>query len=91
MEIEIKYQDRNLDYLIKGGPKNKSGEGIRELLSEIEKSDKKISRISLSGETKSYTFSRQVYLLVNMLKEISDSEIFVNGKKTADFILPTYS
>ena len=91
MEIAIKYHDRDLDYLIKDNSKEKCGKGISCLLLEIEKSDKKISRIDLRGETGSYTFSRQVYLLANILKWLSGAELYVSDNKASGLVLPNYT
>lgn len=91
MKIEINYRDRALEYLIEDGSKKKKGEGVSRLLSEIEKSDKKISRIDLRGKTGSYTFSRQVYLLANILKWLSGAKLYISGKQPCGLALPDYT
>ena len=51
----------------------------------------KIKSISLSGQTKSYTFVRQIYLLINMLKSLSQANLFIDGRKINKPAFPDYA
>lgn len=88
MEIKVNFKNRDLIYSYG----NKEGKELDSLIEHIGKNKSKIERIEFIGETHSYTFIRQIYLLINILASISDFEIYLNGKKVKQFeqIFPVY-
>jgi len=70
MVINLKMSDHTLKFTLKG-QKTRSGEGIKRLLSLIENNQEPTVAVNLEGQSSSYTFSRQVYLLVNLLRRFS--------------------
>ncbi|MCX6809573.1 MAG: hypothetical protein NTZ65_02390 [Candidatus Berkelbacteria bacterium] len=87
MEIDIFYQNRELTFK---SPKE-SGEGFEDFLRLISENKDKITCVRLSGESKSYTFTRQVFLLVNLLKNFLDCDLYINSKKIEkEIALPIY-
>ena len=88
MVIDVDFKDREL--LFKSG--EFSGDGINELLQFISENSDKVQRVDFKGDSGSYTFSRQVYLLANLLSEISESSITINSRevKKGELVLPRY-
>ncbi len=91
MEIEINYLDRKFNFVVINAKKKVRGDSIQALLACVEKSPMKIKSISLSGQTKSYTFVRQIYLLINMLKSLSQANLFIDGRKINKPAFPDYA
>jgi hypothetical protein len=88
VEIKLEFASRELNYEIDGI----RCAGIDNLIENIGQKSDKIKRISLSGDTDSYTLMRQVYLLINLCKAFSDCEVAINGKQMSDRILiPDYA
>lgn len=87
----INYQDRDLDFQIKG-KEEVSGQGLKDLISHISSNDK-IDKIEINGGSGSYTFSRQVYLLVNLLSSLNECPVYVNGTKQQEdkIVIPSYN
>ncbi|MDH4359072.1 MAG: hypothetical protein OEV37_04040 [Candidatus Berkelbacteria bacterium] len=81
MEIAINYEDRDLAFTVQNKTAKVKGEGAKDLLLLVGKSRDKISKIKLTGESRSYTFTRQVYLLVNLLRFLSECSLKVNGRE----------
>lgn len=88
MDIKVTYKDRDLKF----NSDSYRGSGIRELLEFTKKNKGKIDHLEITGESNSYTFLRQIYLLTNILSQISDIKIKIDGYKVkADkIILPVY-
>lgn len=88
MEISVHFKSRELKYFLKGSQK----EGLESLIADIGKEKEKIRKLNFIGETDSYTFIRQIYLLINVLASISDFEISLNGELVNEFeqIFPVY-
>jgi len=90
MKIAINYKDRQLAFTAQNKTAKIKGEGIKDLLLLVSKSADKISRIELTGESRSYTFTRQVYLLVNLLKFLSGCSLEINGRAVRGQPRPVY-
>ena len=73
MNIRLDYHDRTVCYQIESRGKAVSGQSISGLLKAVEESEETIEQIKVSGETKSYTFVRQIYLVANLLGWLSGS------------------
>ncbi len=84
MVINLKLSDHTLKFTLKGHktrsglpadrhglPADRHGEGIERLLTLIEANKEPIAAVNLEGQSSSYTFSRQVYLVVNLLRRLS--------------------
>jgi len=77
MVINLKISGYTLKFALKcqkthtGLPACRRGEGIERLLTLLEKNQEPITAVNLKGQSPSYTFSRQVYLLVNLLRRLS--------------------
>jgi len=82
MTLAIRYHDRELDFVFDGGAKVITGEGMEQLLATIKKYGTMVSRVTVEGDSPSYTFTRQVYLAANLLK-------FIKNKKGLEF--PKYN
>lgn len=90
MNIRLNYRDRTVCYQIGKGKKAVSGEGIAGLLGAVESSKEQIEEIKVSGETKSYTFVRQIYLAANLLSWLSGSKLIIGGRKAGGIAFPEY-
>lgn len=92
MEVRLKLHSRDLDFKLTQDKRTIKGNGLGGFLVILQKYGKIIERIDLSGRGESYTFSRQVYLAVNLLRSFSKSEVFVEGEKTdpEEILLPKY-
>ena len=90
MVININFHDRTLEFKSHGKYAFR-GEGLNELLAKVAKYGKMIDRVEIKGQSKSYTFTRQVYLFANILSLISISQVTVCGKPIRDKMLfPVY-
>lgn len=88
MEIKITYQDR----VLKFSSPARSGEGIDSFLKLVKKNKKKIKALHLSGQSSSFTFTRQVYLLVNLIRYLLDCDLYMDSQKVpkSRLVKPTY-
>lgn len=77
MEIKLDFAFRQLNYEIDGV----RGVGVDGLVENISKKNDRIKRISLSGNTDSYTLMRQVYLFLNLCRAMVGCEVVINGKQ----------
>jgi hypothetical protein len=86
MDLKINYHDREISYFFG----DKSGSSIDGLLQDVRGA--KIKAIYLEGESPSYTFTRQIYLLVNLLRKVSAANLFLNGQFQEENqpLLPSY-
>jgi hypothetical protein len=87
MELRIEIEDRSITYQA-GKTFGEGLEDLIKLLGEVE-----IGEIVLSGESKSYTFLRQIALLVNMLIKLKQTKVELKSKsftKVEDLIFPIY-
>lgn len=87
MELIIDISKRNLSFKVD----NQSGSGLNELIKLS--SDIKIDSIKISGESKSYTFLRQVALFVNLTARLNDCEVELRSRcfnKVGKSIAPIY-
>jgi len=94
IDITIKYQDRRMKYQVLDMENILSeGSSIGEILTWIRSNQPTISQISLIGRSNSYTFSRQVYLFCNILRELSGAKLIINGeeKLSRELALPSYN
>ncbi len=88
MELKIRINNRDLAYKAE---KN-SGRSLDELIGFIGGKYGKIKSVSLEGETKSYTFMRQVYLFLNICKFFSNCKVIINGTAVkGNFVAPDYT
>jgi hypothetical protein len=90
MNIQLDYHDRTVRYQIGDGRNAVSGEGIESLLAAAESSKEQIEEIRVSGETKSYTFVRQIYLAANLLSWLSGSKLIIGGRRVRGIAFPKY-
>jgi hypothetical protein len=91
MTIEISIKAKELSYKSSDMSKDINGNGMAEFLAFIQKYGKMIDRVDLNGQSYSYTFSRQVFLAVNLLKSLTDCSVYYNGKRSRlGLILPVY-
>lgn len=70
----------------------KSFESLDELIKNLSKISENLDKITLEGESESYTFSRQVYLLINLLNQLTSADVEVNDKiiSKKDIVVPEY-
>jgi len=88
MDVNVIYKNRDLEF--KSG--SNSGRGLDGLLEFVKINKDEINVIEIKGESESYTFLRQIYLLANLLSEISGFEVRINGKliQNSETVLPSY-
>ena len=79
MELKVSYRDKEIEY--EAG--DKRGEGLEGLIDFIGKAGSCLKKVEIIGESKSYTFLRQIYLLANMVAVLSESSVWINKKKIA--------
>jgi hypothetical protein len=91
VKIKISYSGKSLQFRLDSKKGVSSGEGIAALLKRLEKSKEKIASVELSGESQSFTFSRQVYLLANLLSHLSGAPLIISGKRSNAIATPAYS
>jgi len=87
MELAINIFQRNLSFKLH----NKVGDNLDDLITVSSK--EKITSIILSGESRSYTFLRQIALFCNLTAELNDCEIILKTKsyvKMDKSIAPIY-
>jgi len=87
MELAISIDKKLLCYQV-GDMK---GNGLDELIGQL--GSLKFDKVSLSGESTSYTFLRQIALLVNLLIKIKKVEVKLATacfKRRGDLIIPLY-
>lgn len=87
MELKLYLKDRQVTYELAG----EKGESLENLIKLVGK--KEFDKISIYGETKSYTFLRQVALLVNILSKTKVFDLSLNSnsfEKKAGVLLPIY-
>lgn len=91
LQLIINYKDRDLEFLFKG-VRTVKGEGLKNLISKIGM-NYTIDRIDINGGSVSYTFSRQVYLFVNLLANLNRCFVCVNGvvQKRDKVLIPSYN
>lgn len=70
----------------------KSFESLDELIKNLNKISENLDKITLEGESESYTFSRQVYLLINLLNQLNPADVEINDKiiSKKDIAVPEY-
>jgi len=90
MRIKINYCHRSLKFHLALKQGGFSGKEIPALLKKLERTQEKIERVELDGETESFTFSRQIYLLANLLSRLSGAPLIISGKKTTEPSFPDY-
>ncbi len=91
MTIEINIEAKELSYKASPVSREICGNGMAELLAFIQKYGKMIDRVDLNGQSYSYTFSRQVFLAVNLLKSLTGCLVYYNGKKSGSALVsPVY-
>lgn len=92
MEINLDLHDRNLDFKLTGATADISGSGLDAFLVILQKYGKIIKRLNFSGQSGFYTFSRQVYLALNLFKVFSEGDVFLEGRKInrEEILLPKY-
>ena len=90
MKIRINYSGKSLKFRLDSKKGASSGEGIATLLKWLERSEEKIASIELNGESQSFTFSRQVYLLANLLSHLSGAPLIINTVEAHKIALPEY-
>jgi len=87
MVVKIIYRDKNL-YLLRDRSKVLN---ICELLAYLSNNRMKISALNIEGETNSFTFQRQIYLLANLFSKISGAKVKINKSNIQDeILLPVY-
>jgi hypothetical protein len=88
MEIKVTYQDRELNFDSPAG----CGKGMNSFLKFIRENKNKIKVLYLSGQSSSFTFSRQVYLMVNLVRYLLDCDLYINNRKIpkGHLVKPTY-
>jgi hypothetical protein len=74
MELNIEISQRELSFKVD----NQLGSSLNELIETA--SDKTIGSIRISGESKSYTFLRQVALFVNLITKLGDCRVELKSK-----------
>lgn len=87
MELNINVENKDLEYSL-GSVK---GQGLDALIKSL--GEYKFDKLSLSGESKSYTFLRQVALLVNILVKINKCSLELSSNsfsREGDLIFPIY-
>ncbi len=88
MEIKLDFALRQLNYEIDGV----QGVGIDDLVENIGRKDDRIKKISLSGNTDSYTLMRQVYLFINLCRAMVDCAVVIDGKQMpSGALVPDYT
>ncbi len=88
MVIKAKYNGRDIQF----SDGSHLGSGLSDLLSRLGKNKDKVTLLTIDGQTGSYTFERQIYLLANVFSTISGSKVKINGKEVSrnKVILPVY-
>lgn len=87
MELIISIDERNLDYALG----KTSGRGLDNLIKKL--GQVKFDQISLSGESGSYTFLRQVALMLNMLIALKQAKVSLSTnsfKRQGALVVPIY-
>lgn len=89
MVVKALYDNRDIHF----SDGSHSGSGLSNLMSYLSQNKNKITLLEIDGQTKSYTYQRQIYLLANIVSTISAFKIKINGRiVTPDkVILPVYS
>ncbi len=72
MELKLNIHDKQVTYELS----SQKGEGLEGLVRSLT-SD--ITKVLIEGETESYSFMRQIALLVNILKKTQDIEIALDS------------
>ena len=88
MEVKVRYKDRELSFTAG----DQKGDGLDELISYLGKNKDGVSRLEIAGESGSYTFLRQIYLLANMIAALSSIAVYLNSQRveSSEPIFPTY-
>ena len=92
MEVKINISDRTLGFKSKAHPQPINGKGLDSFLEFIQKYGKMIDRVDLSGRSPSFTFTRQVFLAVNLLSVFSGCKLYREGNynERGELLLPDY-
>lgn len=88
--LKINYNNRDLNFSL-SGDKVIGGKGLNDLILAVGEGAT-INKIELSGQSRSYTFLRQLYLFVNSLVEFTGCEVVIEGKTMpkGKLLLPSY-
>lgn len=87
MKLKINLIGRELEF----HSGRQSGRSLNDLIGFIEGNGDRIKEVIIVGETKSFTLLRQVYLIVNLLKKVTDCEVFLGDERVAGpFVAPEY-
>lgn len=90
MVINVNFYDRILEFESTGEHVFK-GEGLDNLLAKVAKYGTMINRVEIKGQSRSFTFARQVYLFANVLSYISNSEVLICSKSAQNKMqFPSY-
>jgi len=90
MVIKVNFHDRLLQFS-SCGKYTFRGEGLDELLAKISKYGIMISKVEIKGRSKSFTFTRQVYLFANIFSFILDSKVIICGRPIhGKMLFPVY-
>ncbi len=87
MQLNIVIDGREVNYTLG----SEAGEGLSGLIKFL--SGKQIDKVTISGESKSYTFLRQIALLVNLLAKANHITIDLKSKSylsKGDLLVPIY-
>ncbi len=89
-KLIINFKNRDLDFTLSGA-KTIQGSTLKDLICAVG-GGKGIESIELIGQSQSYTFLRQLYLLVNTLVYLNGCLVFLNGKRLPDdrVLAPSY-
>lgn len=74
MELTIQIKDRSVEY----SSSEYSGEGFDNLIKAL--SSCKVNQLTISGESKSYTFLRQISLFANLLAKTEETKLVLTSK-----------
>ena len=69
MQLNLEIKDRNVEFSLE----DKKGEGIENLIKFV--GSNSFEEIIITGETKSYSFLRQIALFVNLLIETKEIKV----------------
>jgi len=90
MDLGIRFEDKNLAFKT-SGECSLSGEGLDGILSLLEKYGTIINRVKIKGQSRSFSFTRQIYIFANLFKNISTAEVTINGRSIKHkVIIPQY-
>lgn len=77
MELKVSYRDKEIEYKSGG----KKGEGLEGLIEFVGKAGPYLEKVEIIGESRSYTFLRQIYLFANLVAVLGEASVRINKKK----------